>query len=363
MKISNEVKVGALAVVAILIFIFGYNYLDGTNILSSTKDVYVEYDNVSYLDKSAGVYAQGYQVGIVSDIIFKEDGSGKLQVTLRLNPETKVPKTAVARIVTTDPLSGPAIQLKYEGGCAGSDCLENGDRVEGEVAGLIESLLGDGQLEGYIEQARDALTNALDSVARKVGLSGAEGDDLGQMKDDFSTIVSNFKGITTSLDYLLRTTSDDIAGTLGNLNTMTATLSENNDKIADILANTAAFTDKLNGASLDSALTQTNLALTGLTQTLNGADATIENLDKILYELNYGEGSAALMIHDPKLYNNLNNSLRDLDYLLKDFRLNPKRYVNVSVFGKKSKGYSGVETDPEGVQTGQNPNEPANDGQ
>ncbi|MEM6726658.1 MAG: MlaD family protein [Bacteroidota bacterium] len=363
MNISNEVKVGALAVAAILIFIFGYNYLDGTNILSQTKDVYVEYDNIAYLDKSAGVFAQGYQVGIVSDIQFKPDGSGLLVVTLRLNPEVQVPKTSIARIVTTDPLSGPAIQLQYTGGCTGDDCLQNGDFIPGKVAGLIESLLGDGQLEGYIDQARDAITMALDSIARKVGLSGGEGDDLSQMKDDFSTIVENFKGITTSLDYLLKTTSKDISGTLGNLNSMTSTLSNNNDKIADILSNTAEFTGKLTSTDLDSALQQTNKALTGLTQTLVGADATLANLDKILYELNYGEGSAALMINDPQLYNNLNNSLRDLDYLLKDFRLNPKRYVNVSVFGKKSKPYESVNDDPEGLQVGQNPKEAEGDGQ
>ncbi|MEO1438443.1 MAG: hypothetical protein AAFV80_23085, partial [Bacteroidota bacterium] len=89
----------------------------------------------------------------------------------------------------------------------------------------------------------------------------------------------------------------------------------------------------------------------------------LDKLDKLLHEINYGEGTAALMINDPQLYNELLNSLGNLDNLLRDFRLNPRRYVNVSVFGKKDKGYTGVENDPEGSRIGQNPRTPEGDGQ
>jgi phospholipid/cholesterol/gamma-HCH transport system substrate-binding protein len=56
-------------------------------------------------------------------------------------------------------------------------------------------------------------------------------------------------------------------------------------------------------------------------------------------KLNNGDGSMAKLLNDPSFYNNLNSSAKELSELLLDLKLNPKRYVHISVFGKKNQEY------------------------
>jgi phospholipid/cholesterol/gamma-HCH transport system substrate-binding protein len=89
-----------------------------------------------------------------------------------------------------------------------------------------------------------------------------------------------------------------------------------------------------------------SLAAANLGETINNLESTMKNLDGILSKIEKGEGTMGKLMKDEDLYNNLAEASRELDLLLQDFRLNPKRYVNVSVFGKKQIDYALPENDP-----------------
>ena len=112
MKISKEVKVGFVSIVAIAILVWGYNYLKGTNLFNSNKTVYTEYPFIGGLAKSSPVIVNGFQVGLVSDVYFKEDQSGNLMVELVITDrDLKIPSNSVANLISLDLLSSKGIGL------------------------------------------------------------------------------------------------------------------------------------------------------------------------------------------------------------------------------------------------------------
>jgi phospholipid/cholesterol/gamma-HCH transport system substrate-binding protein len=66
---------------------------------------------------------------------------------------------------------------------------------------------------------------------------------------------------------------------------------------------------------------------------------TLDSFNRVLDSIQSGNGSIGKLMNDDALYNNLEAASKELEELLNDFKLHPKRYVNVSVFGKKAKEY------------------------
>ena len=88
-----------------------------------------------------------------------------------------------------------------------------------------------------------------------------------------------------------------------------------------------------------------NLVDANLKETINGLQSTVSNFDTLLSAIDKGEGSVGKLMKDEGLYNNLEGALGQLQALLEDMKLNPKRYVHFSLFGKKNKPYSQAETE------------------
>ena len=78
MKITKEIKTGILALFAILLLIYGYGFLKGSDLFSNERTFYVSYDNVAGLTVSAPVTINGYVVGQVKKIEFENDLGGLL---------------------------------------------------------------------------------------------------------------------------------------------------------------------------------------------------------------------------------------------------------------------------------------------
>ncbi len=142
--------------------------------------------------------------------------------------------------------------------------------------------------------------------------------DLRQSISDLSFLMADLKGTASSLNRLMKNNEASLDKSLGNFETLTD--------------NFAKLSDSLNNA--------------GLGRTLASLESTISNLNQIMSKIEKGDGTLGKLMNDEALYTNLNNASRELDLLLQDFRLNPKRYVNVSVFGKKQKEYELPEEDP-----------------
>jgi phospholipid/cholesterol/gamma-HCH transport system substrate-binding protein len=115
-----------------------------------------------------------------------------------------------------------------------------------------------------------------------------------------------------------------LAKSMANVNSFTRTLANNNDKLTQTMTNLQSATDNLSKADIDG--------------TINRLRGTVEQLNTAIGKIDSKDGSLGLLLNDKQLYDNLANTARSLNILMDDIRINPKRYVSISIFGGKSKG-------------------------
>ena len=96
----------------------------------------------------------------------------------------------------------------------------------------------------------------------------------------------------------------------------------------------------MNKVSSDFTKISDSLSKSNIGQIVKNLEKTLASVDKLMADVQSGKGSFGKMIKDESLYNNLDKTSKELELLLQDVRLNPTRYVNVSLFGKKNKPYT-----------------------
>ena len=239
---SNETKIGILAVVAIVILIWGFTYLKGRNLLSTSKLVYVEYPAVDMLAISAPVLINGFRVGVVADMYLKETDMRTIVVILDINRSVNVPKNAVAEIISTDITGGKGVQLAFSTPCGGDDCVKSGDYIEGRVLSLLGSMVPKEELNEYLEAVGGTVGEVWDSIGSRISDPDAKG---------ISESIRNFNSLTANLDALIK---GQIATTMSNLSSITGELNKEKEKINEILTNVSTFTEKINSLEMDKTL-------------------------------------------------------------------------------------------------------------
>ena len=80
-----------------------------------------------------------------------------------------------------------------------------------------------------------------------------------------------------------------------------------------------------------------SLSKSSLKQTIYNFEKLSSNFNQVLMEIQNGNGTINKLIYQDSLYQNLKNSSKAIEILLKDLKSNPKRYVHFSLFGKKEK--------------------------
>jgi phospholipid/cholesterol/gamma-HCH transport system substrate-binding protein len=320
MKISNETKVGVLTVVALAILILGYNFLKGKDVLSKNKKIYAIFSEIGSLEKSNDVRLKGKSIGKVYDIGFTTENADSILVVINLSTEVHIPVSAVASI--TSPLAGSSyivVDLPKDTGVViqTKDYLRDDDTIRTAVN---PGFLGDlnSQVTPTLEKAR----RAIDSLTAVLGAFNRFLDP--QTKNNIHAVVANLVKSSESLQSLLNAESGMLAHSLANMNDVTANLRRNNDTITGILHNTKTVSEKL--AAIE---------LKPITDSLQ---STINQLHGIASKLNSNNGTLGLLMNDRTLYDRFSKTALGLEILLDDIRAHPKRYVNVSVFGKKDKG-------------------------
>lgn len=313
MKIANETKVGVLAVVALAGLILGFNFLKGSNLFHHSKKLYALFDNVDGMEVSNAVQIDGLTIGNISAIGETDpDLSRGILVTIELKKNVNIPRNSVA---TLNPglLQSPTILIAK--GDA-TDYLQNGDTLQTRKKANIISQIQQ-NLDPIIAKLDGTLTS-LDSLVEVIG-----GMFDPRTKNNFTAIIANMAGTTAELQKLLNTQTGYLAQSLRNLNDFTANLSKNNDHITQTLDN------------LDK--TSASLASAKIPETVQNLNATLGDLRTAIGKINGNNGTLGLLMNDKRLYQSLEATSRSLNTLLDDFRLHPKRYVNISVFGKKDK--------------------------
>jgi phospholipid/cholesterol/gamma-HCH transport system substrate-binding protein len=303
---TKEFKVGLFVVVTAVALYLGFNYLRGMNVFSPLNTYYVKYQNVSGLNKGAKVILNGLEVGSVYDSKFSSALYDEVLVTLIIDKTIVLNDSTEAMLARPDLLGGVEVRLIMHPG--GESLLVSGDTLIGGVDKGISELLAE---EGL------SAANELSSLVTRINKVL---EPFVDRADTIALAIDNFKNLSDELV----TTAADARGTLEQIRLkmdyVTDSLVAAMGGVTPLLEEYTELGEKLNAVDIQSRLQKIDTVLLG-TQTF-------------LETLNSNQGTFGKLMQDDSLYNNLNLALSDLDSLLVDFRYNPKRYVNVSVFGK-----------------------------
>jgi len=318
MKIRYEVKIGLLAIFTIAVFVWGYNFMKGKNILNSAKIYTVIYDRVNGLEESNAILISGYKVGLVNKIRFAPDQSGKLVVSLLIEEDFDIPKNSIARIYSSDLMGTRSINLILGDS---EEISESGDTLIAEVEGTLQEQVSIEMLP--LKNKAENLMLSIDSVLAVIQSTFNENfrDNFSASFEHIRETIKNLNRSTYALDTLLTNEDSRFSNFLANIESISGNLKENNEELTQLFQNMAAISD--------------SLAKSQIRSTIDNLDRTLANMDITFTRINNGEGTLGLLLADDSLYLNLENATRSLDALLKDLKENPKRYVQVSVIGGK----------------------------
>ncbi|WP_236975609.1 MlaD family protein [Membranihabitans maritimus] len=353
---SKEIKIGILTIVGLGLLIWGYNFLKGENIFKSQTTYYVKYDNIQNLEVSSPVYINGYQVGNVQTIEIDPANLQNIIVGLEVDPKVKLPQNTVAQLYSDGVMGDMAIRLEYTGVCD-ADCITNGSFLKAEKLSFINSFFRPNELDEYMIALKQGVGGVLDTVNNLMSSEEYKDSELGKVTMNIKNTISNLESATNHLNTMIMMNSKAMNQMISNLNEITGGIATNQESLNKTIQNIESITSQVAGSALDSTISSTNKTIANLGETseqitlsLSRFDQTTEKLNSILDNIKEGNGTMGRLIKNDSLYSELNSTMRNLDLLLQDFRLNPKRYVNVSVFGKKQKEYTLPEDDPASQQ-------------
>ena len=302
----KEVKIGLIFLIVIAFFIWGLNFLKGSNILKKDNEFCGIFTNVSGLSVSSDVHANGLTVGRVSNIRFLDNDPNLLLVTIAVRKSYNLPENSIIEIYSKDLLGSKAINLLRG---SSNTMAEPGDTLDTKLqADIISSAM---DIIVPLRIKAENMLSSIDSVMRIIQ----------------STInpetQENIRNSLASLNDMLSTGKTQVYSILDNMESISGNLENNNEKINRIADNLEDFTGQL--VSMD--IKNTALRL----------NSTLTHTESILSDIKDGKGSLGQLLTNDSAYNNLQSSLSSLDSLLTDLRLRPKRYVHFSVFGRKDK--------------------------
>jgi phospholipid/cholesterol/gamma-HCH transport system substrate-binding protein len=305
---SKEIKTAVLVLSSLFLLVWGYSFLKSTSIFQSTKTFYAVYDNVDGLLPKALVTLNGLNIGNIESIEFL-DNKGKILVTLHITSDFPITKKSIAKIYEPGLIGGKQISIvpDYES----KTLAETGDTLQsGKVPSLtdaaIEKLVPLQEKMEAVLVSADKLMNNINSV-----LSTKNKEEISKSLAELSQTLSNVKSLTKNADGLLADNKPKLDNTFKNL-----------DKTMS------------NFSKLSDTLVKANLG-----QTVKTVEKTLANVNLLLKDLEAGKGTMGKLLKDEAMYNNLTAASKELELLLSDLKLNPKRYIHISVFGKTPKPY------------------------
>lgn len=293
---SREVIIGACAILAVIVLVFGIDFLKGINLFKPANYYYVSYTDVNGLQVSAPVTVNGFKVGQVREIEYEYDNPGHILVELSLNKELRVPRGTQA-IIKTDILGTSTIQLDMPDH---DDMHEIGERIigvteKGMLAGVGETLMP--TVDNILPKI-DSLITSLNRIAGSPELLAA---------------VQRLDGITASLE-----------GTMKSINNSVGQLPSTMENVNAATANIGVVTENLKTLSAD----LKELPIKPMMQNFN---VVSQNLKQLSTDLNNPDSSLGLLLHDRGLYDNINSTIVSLDSLINDIKENPRRYISIKL--------------------------------
>lgn len=302
MKITREVKTAILVISGILLMVFTYNYLKGINILQKHNRYVTQFD-YNALSSSSLVTIKGNQIGKIEKITYDDD-TGKTLVTLVITEDVKFSTNSKIRMYETGLMGGNALAIIP---MPGPVLAKSGDFLESEVEeGLITSLTknfsGISSNLGVTLKAADSLMNNFNRL-----IINEDEDGIKAAIAELNQTIVAFRSMSNAMTTLVSKNDAALTSAIGNLDTLSGNLAE----------------------------ITTDFKQVEISKTFKELDQTLQEVNSLLASVKDGKGTMGKLLNDDTLYTNLEGASLQLEQLLQDFKLNPKRYVHFSVFGKK----------------------------
>lgn len=322
-----EVKIGLLALVAIGLSIWGYKFIQGSNLLSSSNNYYVEYEDVAGLTVGTPVQISGVAVGSVSDMILDQQ-TRMVRVELDIRRGVNIPTTTVATIKSVSVLGEKAISLSYDAPCFDEDdCLEEGATLRGKTAGILDMFLPENESGGNpMDGFKDQLNGVVDSLEYTLFDPNSD-NPIAKSTNDLAEVMQNLKGTTYRLSVILDRNGGRIDATMRNVAAFTGTLSDKQAQLASIIDNAESVSGELTELQIKETMAEINTAVTELKGTLQEADKAVASVNNIMTDVSEGKGSLGKLLTSDELYNKLDAATAEADTLFSDFQERPYRYV------------------------------------
>ena len=318
MKVSNETKVGALTVIAVTLLVLGFNFLKGKSLFGKSRTLFAKYTNVQGLANSNPVMINGLEVGIVYSIT-TDKNMKQILVNMNITKDVNIPLNSIA-VIKPNPLGTNSIDIRLGDG---TSYIPNNDTITTEpTIGIFNEVYK--KIDPVLVSVRNSL-NSLDSMILNLNsvIDPDVKNNIRGTMGNLNKMTANLTLSSASLEALLNTQTGALAKTMTNLSSFTGNLVTNNDTINRLMANLEKTSAKFSQLDME--------------KTLSTLNATIGELKSTIGKLNTNNGTAGLLLNDTRLYNNLAATANKINLLLDDLRTNPKRYVSFSLFGKKNK--------------------------
>ena len=307
MRFTKEIKIGFLAIIGIMMSVFSYNYLKGINLFDKSRKFTISYEKVDGLSISNPVTMNGFKIGKVQKINFNPNNTRELLVDILIDNDVVFPKTSVAELYETGLIGGKAIAIIPD--------YENDSTIAFD---------GD-QLKGVIKPGLTELVNQI----------------LPQVQLQIEAVMKNaeivFKNINTLFD---EDTKQELRSSIEDFSNLTKSLSETSNEISSLITNNSdnisfAISDFKKASNNIKSISE-SISSKEVSEISSNLNTLVNNLNSISKSLKDSEGTVGQLINDKSIYNNLENATKKLNILIEDIKLNPDRYINFSVFGRKN---------------------------
>ncbi|MFY9242386.1 MAG: MlaD family protein [Polaribacter sp.] len=308
---SKELKIGIIVTSIIVAFVWGFNFLKGHDLFDGKARYFnVEYNNIGGLTRASLVTLNGLKVGKVVDIVLDQskEKKGQLIVTFSVENDFEFSKKSIVKIYSPNPLanSNLAIVPNYEG-----ETALTGDTLLGEIEESLFTSIGErlDPLQTKIESAivkADTLFGGINKLLNEETIKSVNAS-----VKNIAILISELRQTIQSVNLIVVENQVNLKSTISNAKDIT----ENFSKVSE------------------------NLSAIDIENIVKKAENAVDNFNELSKKLNSTDGSIGKLMNDDKLYNNIEAATKELEQLLRDLKLNPKRYVHFSLFGKKPKDY------------------------
>ncbi|MEZ4916721.1 MAG: MlaD family protein [Chitinophagales bacterium] len=311
---SKEIKVAIFVIVTLVVFILGMNFLKGKGFFDNNTHYYAIFDQIGGLYSSDPVVVNGFQVGKIGELHLIEKGAnkGKILAELVIRDDIEVPKGSKAILFSADLLGEMNVKLLFDDKSTQNHV--DGDTISTNIQGTILEELG-----GEITPLTDKLNLTLENVNKLFDFEKENNETLNYTLKSINELLDTYNNVGLTLNKRLDVQMAALDATLKNLESLTATLKNNEGNIDEILTNFNSLSSSLNELKLQ--------------ETLNSVNSTVASLNDAVDKFSDPSNTVGALLNERSIYDNLEKSTESLNVLLNDVRVNPKRYININVFG------------------------------